>query len=88
MTESPFDKLNYPCDFTIKVMGENSPKMTAEVLSILSDQLANPDAELIKKASSNNRYLSLSIPVRAISKDQLLLIYQALKNCSYVKFVL
>jgi putative lipoic acid-binding regulatory protein len=73
--------IEYPLDFPIKIMGPNHPAfvptMTALVLSHAPD--FDP-ATLETRSSREGKYLSLTATIRAVSREQLDALYQALSD--------
>lgn len=81
--------IDYPSDFPIKVVG------------IMHDDFANTVVDMIvqydptfhagkveMRPSSQGKYLSLTVTVRATSREQLDNLYRALSSHEMVKFVL
>lgn len=81
--------ITYPCQFTIKVMGAAVPELRTTVNDIAKkhDPLFS-EAATKEKFSKGNKYLSMSISIYAISRDQLDAIYQDLTSSELVSWVL
>ena len=77
--------LEFPCKFPVKVMGRGEPGFEELVTGIV---LAHADAytgEKVKtSASSTGKFISVTISIEAVSKDQLDRIYQDLTDCEQV----
>ena len=90
MHSAPSDSLiEYPCDFPIKVMGEDVDGFVDAMLMIV--RLFDPqwdDSRLSKRASSTGKYLGLTLTVRATSREQLDELYRTLSTHPMVKVVL
>lgn len=71
--------IEYPCDFTIKVMGASIPEFREAVLKIAKrhDNGFN-DNKVAEKYSKGNKYLSLSIKIVAVNREQLDALYTEL----------
>lgn len=69
--------LEFPCDFPIKVMGQDSPEFRAMALALIESHTGPLGAERIKTAvSRNGRFVSITVTINAQSKDQLDDIYR------------
>lgn len=81
--------LRFPCEFPIKVMGERREGFAQEVLRAIDDLAPNVPADRVEmRVSKGARYISLTIPVWALSKEQLDAIYLRLTGHPWVKVVL
>jgi len=79
----------FPCQFSIKVMGEKNDAFETAVLSIIKSHVYNLKEDAIQtRLSKNKRYLSLTISFSAQSKKQLDTIYTELSACEHVLFTL
>lgn len=90
MTSTTNDSLiEYPCDFPIKVMGEQVEGFVDAMLMIVRH--FDPewdDSRMSKRASSAGKYLGLTLTVRATSREQLDELYRTLSTHPMVKVVL
>ncbi len=81
--------IEYPCDFPIKIMGQDEQGFTQSILMIVKRHVPNFDeASLETRISKKNKYLSLTCTVRAISRTQLDALYQELCDHPMVVMVL
>lgn len=81
MTTDEQTLLKFPCSFPIKAMGEDTSDFEALVLSLMAPHVDETDREAIHRRSSRNgRYVSITVTVRARSRDQLDDIYRALSD--------
>ena len=90
MTAPSIDSLiEYPCDFPIKVMGEQVDGFVDAMLVIVRnfDPEWN-DSRLTQRPSSAGKYLGLTLTVRATSREQLDELYRTLSTHPMVKVVL
>ena len=81
--------IEYPSDFPIKVMGhmhETFAQTIVEVVTIHDPTFHAGKVDM--RPSSKGNYLSLTITVRAVSREQLDTIYRELSSHPMVKFVL
>ncbi|MEG3754590.1 DUF493 family protein YbeD [Psychromonas arctica] len=83
-----FDELlEFPCNFSFKVMGLADPQLIPDVLSVVQ-KIAPGDYAPTVKPSSKGTYHSLSIPVIVNSKEQIEEIYTALNKLDLVRYIL
>ncbi|WP_417069016.1 YbeD family protein [Niveibacterium terrae] len=81
--------LQFPCDFPIKVMGERRDDFAETIVAVVRTHAPDFDARAVEmRASSSNRYLSLTCTIRATSREQLDTLYRALTSHPMVKVVL
>lgn len=90
MSDQVTKLLQFPCTFTIKIMGLNNEKLVTEVADIIANLSPsfNPAIHLTTKNSTKGNYLSISATIEAKSQEQLDQIYQALNNHELVKITL
>jgi len=85
----PESLLALPCDFPIKVMGETRPGFAQEVSAVVLRHAPDFDASSMEmRASRQGKYLSLTVTVRAVSREQLDALYRELCDHPMVKMVL
>jgi len=70
--------LQFPCPFSLKVMGPNSEAFALAVAAILSRHLASDQLSYSRRLSSGDRYLSLTVTFTAQSREQLDALYREL----------
>ena len=89
MSEPRPSLLEFPCDFPLKIMGNNHPEMATAIASVVIIHAADFDEASIElRESSKGNYLSLTCTVRATSQAQLDELYRALTSHPMVKVVL
>ena len=79
----------YPSDFPIKIMGITQDAFAQTIVDLV--MLHDPDfhaGKMEMRPSSNGNYLSLTVTIRATSREQLDNLYRALSSHHMVKFVL
>lgn len=79
----------YPSDFPIKIMGITQDAFAQTMVELV--MLHDPDfhaGKMDMRPSSNGNYLSLTVTVRATSREQLDNLYRALSSHPMVKVVL
>ena len=87
---NPADSLiEYPCDFPIKIMGAMQDAFAQTMVDVVSSYDAEFHAgKLEMRPSTKGNYLSLTVTVRATSREQLDNLYLALSSHPMVKMVL
>jgi putative lipoic acid-binding regulatory protein len=87
---NPADSLiDYPCDFPIKIMGAMQDAFAQTMVDVVSSH--DPEfhaGKLEMRPSTKGNYLSLTVTVRATSRQQLDDLYRALSSHPMVKMVL
>lgn len=89
MTEQKESLIDYPSDFPIKVVGnmhDTFAQTIVEVVTVHDPEFHAGKVEM--RPSSAGNYLSLTLTVRATSREQLDDLYRALSSHPMVKFVL
>ena len=81
--------IEYPCDFPIKVMGEQVDGFVDAMLMIVHHFDPDwDDSRMTRRSSSGGKYLGLTLTVRATSREQLDELYRTLSTHPMVKVVL
>lgn len=87
---NPADSLiEYPCDFPIKIMGAMQDAFAQTMVDVVISH--DPEfhaGKLEMRPSTKGNYLSLTVTVRATSREQLDNLYRALSSHPMVKMVL
>lgn len=81
--------IEYPCDFPIKIMGAMQDGFADTMVEVVT--LHDPDfhaGKMNMRPSTKGNYLSLTVTVRATSREQLDNLYRALSSHPMVKVVL
>jgi hypothetical protein len=81
--------IEYPCDFPIKIFGQQQAGFAQAVLEVVNKH--DPGflaASMEMRASKNARYISLTCTVRATSREQLDALYQDLCDHPLIVMVL
>jgi uncharacterized protein len=82
-------KLIYPCAYPIKILGEHSEDFVRVIFSIV--QLHDPqvrEEHIVLKASSQGRYVSLTVTITAAGPDHIQALYADLKASGRIQVVL
>lgn len=81
--------IEFPCDFPIKVMGEQHAEFLTTVIALVQTRLpAFDDSRVETRISSGGRYISLTCTVYVTSKPQLDDLYRLLSQHPMIKVVL
>ncbi len=89
MCEKNAPKIEFPCSYPIKVLGEKHPDLEKQVLSIMEQHSMNFDKNNLKRRESRHgRWESLTVVIEATGEQQLQAIFNQLKNNHLVRMVL
>lgn len=81
--------LQFPCEFPIKVMGRTEADFDSHVRTIVEGNVADADfLGIRRRESSNNRFVSVTVTIRATSRAQLDTLYRELTGDPRILFVL
>jgi putative lipoic acid-binding regulatory protein len=81
--------IEYPCDFPIKIMGAMQESFAETMVDVVT--MHDPEfhsGKMDMRPSTKGNYLSLTVTVRATSREQLDNLYRALSSHPMVKIVL
>ena len=85
MTEVEESALKFPCEFPIKAMGKADCELDSIVVGIVRRHAPDlAEGAIYSRASKKGNYLSVTVVVRATSREQLDAIYQDLVDCEQV----
>ena len=89
MTDTEAPKIEFPCDYPIKVMGYAGDELNSHVLSVMTVHAPGFDAsEVTVRDSRNGKFQSITITITATGHEQLQAIFEDLKTCDRVQMVL
>ncbi|WP_028536450.1 HP0495 family protein [Paludibacterium yongneupense] len=89
MSEDRKDIMEFPCRFPLKVMGERHEAFAATIIEVVREHAPDlAEHDVVARDSSGGRYISLTVTVTAVSREQLDRIYLALTGHAMVKVVL
>jgi len=86
--ESPFDLLEFPCDYEFKVFGPNEEAFREAVVDAVSAVLAISRHALRERPSRNGTYRCVTVLVRLQSREQLEAIYRQLRGIEGLRYLL
>ena len=82
-------KIEFPCRYPIKVLGNAGPEFEQQVVEVLRRHASGiTDQDVSQRASSKGRFTSITVHITATGKEQLSDIFIDLKKISAVKMVL
>jgi len=82
-------KIEFPCDYPIKVMGLASSSFRAEILEVIHRHASPvPLEKVTERASAKGNYTSVTVVIEATGEEQLKLIFRELMDQESVKIVL
>lgn len=89
-SRDPYDALDFPCRFEIKVMGRPSNRFRALVGNVFTEHLHHSGdlLQVLEKHSRNGRYVSMTYIIWARCKEQIRAIYVDLSQCESVLMTL
>lgn len=88
MQKTRFDELvEFPCNFTFKVMGLAKPDLPDAVVAVAQEHAPGDYTPAVKPSSKGN-YHSVSIQIRVESQSHVETLYQALAALEDVRYVL
>ncbi len=86
-TETP--KIDFPCDYPIKVMGYACREFHQHVLSTMEQHAPGFDQEAVTvRDSRNGKFQASTVTITATGEPQLQAIFEDLKLCEHVQMVL
>ena len=81
--------IEFPCDFSIKVMGKANIQFEERVINIVLRHYPKIDLEkMTKRPSRDNNFVAITFTVHAKSKSELNALYQELSSAEEVLFAL
>ncbi|NUY56607.1 hypothetical protein BZG78_06680 [Salinivibrio sp. MA351] len=81
------DLLEFPCQFTYKVVGQAKPELPDQVLSVIQRHAPGDYSPAVKPSAKGN-YHSVSITIKATSIEQVETLYKELSDIDIVRMVL
>jgi putative lipoic acid-binding regulatory protein len=81
--------LEFPCDFPIKIMGPTTEEFEGLVVEIVRRHAPDlGEGAVSSRASREGRYTSLTVKVRARSREQLDALYKELSDTPAIRVVI
>ncbi len=81
--------IEYPSDFPLKILGHTQPGFAQTVLDVVKKHAPDFDGTTLEmRPSKKGKYLSVTVVIRATSREQLDALYQELCDLPMVVMVL
>lgn len=82
-------KIEFPCDYPIKILGRSCDHFKGTVLEIVEEHSPDYDrTSVIMKDSSKGTFVSMTVTIVATGKPQLESLHTALKDSGLVTMVM
>ena len=89
MTDQEPPKIEFPCEYPIKIMGYQADDFKDVVLAVMTKHAGKiPSSAVTQRASGKGTFVSITVVITATGKDQLDEIFKDLKATGRVKMVL
>lgn len=89
MTEQKTTLIEFPCQFPLKIMGEQHPEFEQHILAAIQTHAPDTEAHHITtRPSSKGNYVGATVKVNVVNQEQLDNIYRELTAHPMVKVVL
>ena len=89
MSQQDPPKIEFPCDYPIKVLGRHSDEFHAVIIAVFEQHAPGFDQETIKiKASSKGTFTSVTITITATGQEQLEALHRDLLATGVVQMVI
>lgn len=89
MADEEAPRIEFPCDYPIKIMGVAGEELHATVCTVMQRHAADFDASCITiRDSAQGNYRALTVTIRATGINQLQAIFTDLKTSPAVKMIL
>lgn len=89
MSEPKAPKIEFPCDYVIKVIGNAAPDFTEFVVEVVEQHAPGiKDSDITVNDSRNGRFSSVRLKIFATGEEQLKALFEDLKASGRVHMVL
>lgn len=89
MSEQEPPKIEFPCDYPIKVMGRQTSEFRDIVLAVMRKHAGDiSESQVTERASAKGTFVSITVTIIATGKDQIEIIFEDLKATGAVQMVL
>lgn len=89
MAEQEPPRIEFPCDYPVKVLGRRVPEFEEVVVEVIERHSPGFARESISlRASREGTFVSLSVQITATGKDQLRALHQDLMETGLVQMVI
>lgn len=81
--------IEFPCDFTLKIIGVNSAEFISGVTAVILKHYPNTlETSIVCKDSQQSNYTAITATIHALDKPSLDALYQELTKLPGIKMVL
>lgn len=87
-TSQTAPKIEFPCDYPIKVMGVSTPDFEQFVVAVMKKHDPSFSGETVIRDSRNGKYKAVNVTITATGEAQLKAIFEELKASGRVSMVL
>lgn len=89
MTDPSPPKIEFPCDYPVKVMGKACDEFYEHVITVMSEHAPGFDqTTVVVRDSRNGNFQAITVTITATGEEQLQAIFEGLKTSSHVQMVL
>ncbi|MBB5322701.1 HP0495 family protein [Marinobacter oulmenensis] len=89
MTQPKAPKIEFPCDYVIKVIGDSAPDFTEFVVEVVEQHAPGiEETDISVTGSSKGRFSSVQLKIVATGEEQLKALFDELKASGRVHMVL
>jgi len=89
MSSDPPERLNFPCDYPIKVMVRAEDGVRSQIDDIVGRHAAPLNlSTVVERPSSQKNFMGITYVIRANSPEQIAQLFADLKLCPHVLLVL
>ena len=82
-------KIEFPCDYTLRIIGDNAVDFQSMVIAVVRVHAPDADESTASlRESRNGNYHSVALTIRATGEPQLAAIFEDLKATGRVQMVL
>ena len=88
MSEQEAPKIEFPCDYPIRIIGKATADFEEFVKQVVKNHAADFDGKTEEKNSRNGKFTSIMVTIRATGEPQLKALYEELKASGRVQMVI
>lgn len=88
MKEPKAPKIEFPCEYPIRIVGHAAPDYEDFVLQVVAKHDPGFDGKAKMKSSRNGKYLSATVVIMATGEPQLKALFEELKASGRIQMVL
>lgn len=88
MKEDQAVKIEFPCDYPIRIVGYSAPDYKDFVVGVVTNHAPDFDGQVKMKASSNGKYMSATVVIHATGEPQLKALFEEFKASGRIQMVL